>query len=95
MDAARYCSDYQKLAPWLDEKLWEAQDELSRFGPYRTMDQGQLSMNGRDFNWGVAFFEVGGARGLFQINATLSWKEGPRQKTILRSMYTLYECEEE
>lgn len=95
MEQARYASDYKVLAPWLEERLWDAQDNLTMFGPQMAFSGGQLELDGRSFNWSTASSQVAGLNELFQIDASLAWRDGKRQKIISRSMYAFYEAEEE
>ncbi len=95
MDQARYFSDYEVLAPWLEERLWDAQENLSVSGPQMASAAGEIELDTRKFGWSVSCSQVAGAEGLYQIDALLLWRSGKRQRTISRSMYGLYESEED
>lgn len=93
LDSFNYYSNYLNVASWMDEKIWAAQDNLSRFGPSSQIDTtGEFINRNRNFRWNLSYNLIG--KNLYQIDLTLSWQEGKRFVKLLRSTYAMYEEKE-
>jgi hypothetical protein len=91
LDSYSYYAILLKTTPWMDEKIWETQNDLRRLGQAAaTSDGGQLNIDGRDINWGLTCNSVGQEEGLYQVNLVLSWLQGSRQVKLSRSAYAIY-----
>jgi len=92
LDAFNYCSDYLSVAPWMDEKIWQAQEQLNSQGLSAQLPgNGQLNVNNKEFNWYLRCVPVSGEQDLFKIDLLLSWQQGSRNKRLSRIAYALYE----
>ncbi len=97
LDAYNYYFNYLNVASFADEKLWQAQDDLTRSGSVgatETMDT--FINNGRGFHWKLSYGVIEKGQGedkLFRIDLELSWREGGREANLLRSGYALYKKE--
>ncbi|MCM8782370.1 MAG: prepilin-type N-terminal cleavage/methylation domain-containing protein [Candidatus Omnitrophica bacterium] len=94
LDSFNYCSDYLNVASWMDEKLWDAQDTLSRQGLSSQIEtKGGVANRNKIFRWNLLYNLIG--ENLYQIDLTLSWKEGTREVKLVRSTYAMYEEKKE
>jgi len=74
----------------MDEKIWQAQDDLSKFGALTqigTTDEFQKA--GKAFRWNLNYNLID--NGLYRIDLNLYWQEGQRKAKLLRSAYAIYE----
>jgi hypothetical protein len=91
LDSFNYCSDYLAAAPLIDEKIQQAQEQLSSQGlSALPSGNGQLRVNNKEFNWHLKCGPVMGAQDLFKIDVVLSWQQGSRNKRLSRAAYALY-----
>ena len=94
LDAFGYYSNYLKVAPWADEKIWDAQDELRRLGPQADIErEGEFSEKSKNFRWNLSYGPLGEPKSLYRVDLILSWQEGKRKAGLLRSAYAIYEKE--
>lgn len=90
LDSFGYYSNYLRVAAFADEKLWQAQDALSCFGPGTGIGSaGRLNIQNKDFNWSLSVNPVE-AESLYRIDLAVHWQEGPRTKELTRNGYVLY-----
>ena len=90
LDSFNYYSNYLNVAPWMDEKIWQAQDNLSRLGSSSQIDTtGEFRNRNKNFRWNLSYNLI--SQNLYQIDFTLSWQEGSRKVNLLRSTYAMYE----
>lgn len=92
LDSFNYYSNYLSVIPWMDEKVWQAQDDLSKFGALTqigTTDEFQKAGKGKVFRWNLNYSLIDD--GLYRIDLNLSWQEGQRKVKLLRSAYAMYE----
>jgi prepilin-type N-terminal cleavage/methylation domain-containing protein len=83
-----YCSDYLRVSPWMDEKVWEVQDELARRGAQAGIDtNGELLSISRGFIWDVSYGCIDEKNGLYKIDLSLSWQRGQKKISLLRTAY--------
>jgi prepilin-type N-terminal cleavage/methylation domain-containing protein len=94
LDAFDYYYNYLRLASWADEKIWDAQDELLRLGPQADIErEGEFSDRNKNFRWSLSYVSLEETKSLYGIDLILSWQEGKRKASILRSAYAIYEKE--
>ena len=100
LDSYNYCSRYLQVMSWADEKVWEAQESLSRLGAAAPLNNaGSFTERGRDFKWYLAYSPLA-AEGsqkqkLYKVDFEMSWQEGTRKARIQRSTYARHEKKEE
>ncbi|MEK6564703.1 MAG: prepilin-type N-terminal cleavage/methylation domain-containing protein [Candidatus Omnitrophota bacterium] len=90
LDSFGYYSNYLRVAAFADEKLWQAQDALSCFGPDAGAgSSGRLNIQNKDFNWRLSVSPIE-AESLYRIDLAVSWRQGPRTRELSRNGYALY-----
>ncbi len=98
LDAFAYCTDTLNVAPWLDEKIWQVQDDLGRFGFLAYIERkGSFRTGNRNFYWNLSCGMVGEAPelDLYEIDLELLWQMGTRKMKLSRTAYATYDYEEE
>ncbi|MFH0738721.1 MAG: prepilin-type N-terminal cleavage/methylation domain-containing protein [Candidatus Omnitrophota bacterium] len=86
-----YCVDYLRVSSLVDEKIWEAQDELRRRGPSAGIDSsGEFVNKARNFPWNLNYGAIDEKNGLYRIDFNLSWKSVGRDNALLRTAYATY-----
>lgn len=96
VNAFSYCSNYFKTASWTEEKIWQAQDNLSRLGPLAKVDTaGAFISRNRKFNWHLSYKVIDDKSTLYlyKIDFSLLWAEGKRKTKLIRTAYAIYEEE--
>ena len=89
LDAFNYYSDYLNVAPWADEKIWQAKDSLSHSGALSMQTSGEHIYKNRTFLWAISYVSLDDP-GLFEIDLNVSWSRGKRQLKVSRTAYALY-----
>jgi len=82
------------LAPAADEKMWQAQDALTRNGEAAVYERdGVLAYNARPIKWniGLDIMEKKKEYTLFRIQYAAAWREGGRDANLTRYAYALYQ----
>lgn len=103
LDSYNYCSRYLQVMSWVDEKVWEAEENLSRLGAAASLNNaGSFTEKGRDFKWYLAYSPLNADGSLYKVDFEMSWQEGlpagrqgTRAARIKRSSYARYEKKEE
>jgi prepilin-type N-terminal cleavage/methylation domain-containing protein len=96
LDLVNYCNDYFKVVSWVDERLWQAQNELTRFNTLTEVSTNEvLTLGSKNFRWSLSYSSAGGAPNLYRIDSTLSWQEGTKNVAISRTAYAMYEEKKE
>jgi prepilin-type N-terminal cleavage/methylation domain-containing protein len=92
LDSFNYCVNYVKVIPWMDEKVWQAQDFLSHFNQSEQLDrEGEFKNGNKNFNWRLFYNQVDELQGLYKIALTVFWRQGQRTITVSRTAYALYQ----
>ncbi len=94
LDSFNYCSNHLYAASWLNEKIWQAQNELSHFGPAAHIQtNGEFDKGNRGFKWDLLPKLIDTEKGLYKIDLSLSWQEGQRGIRLKRTAYARYKEE--
>jgi len=93
LDSFDYCRSYLSLSSWMDELLWDAQEQLARKGTLEVQREGLVERDGKHFSYVLSdslrdSFEE--SRKLFDIDLIVSWRSGARQAHIRRTTYALH-----
>ncbi|MFA6216155.1 MAG: prepilin-type N-terminal cleavage/methylation domain-containing protein [Candidatus Omnitrophota bacterium] len=92
--AYNYYENYVNVAPWMDEKLWEAQDAFIQTGMFGTTAQeGELTAGGRTYTWNSSGQLVDGSSDLYAIELVLTRHESKKDFQIKRAAYALHQAE--
>ncbi len=92
IDSFNYYSALLKIAPWMDEKVWEAQSDIARIGGLgpSTFGSGELEINNKKIGWSLSYRTLDDTGNLYQLNLVALWPQGSRQVRLTRSAYALY-----
>jgi len=92
LDSFDYYSKLLKVIPWMDQNIWEAQDNLMHFGPAAQMQtEGELKTGDKNIMWNLSYGPVSETnRDLYQVDLALSWQQGRRNIKLSRSAYAIY-----
>ena len=75
----------------MDNKVWLAQDEITRLGPAAQIAaSGELNNSGKNAVWSLTYDPVDETGGLYQINLALYWQQGQRRIKLTRAAYATY-----
>lgn len=94
LDTFNYCYNYLNVFSLADEKIWQAQDDLSRFGALTNITKkGKFVDRNKKFVWSLSDSSMADTRKqrLYKINFVLSWQEGKRPVKISRTAFAMYE----
>lgn len=98
LDTFDYCYNYLNIAPWMDEKIWQAQDSLRILGPEAVIAaEGNESIDSKTCDWSLSYGPVGGnaARVLYTVNLSVFLERGAKRLKLSRDAYALYKYEED
>lgn len=93
LDAFDYYENYVRVSPIVNEKMWQAQDGLEKFGPQAQIEtRGEFLVRNKDFSWNLSYglIEEIKTSSLYKIDFSISWKEGKRAVKLARNTYALY-----
>jgi hypothetical protein len=92
LDSYHYYTNYLNVLSWMDEKIWQVQDHLSRLGPSGDIEtHGGFTKRNKNFEWGLSHHWIDEAQGLCEIDLALSWEEGQRKVRLSRTAYARYQ----
>ncbi len=97
LDTYKYYSDYLSIAPWAEEKFWQAQDSIMRTGMINNMDQAGESVingSGNPFKWGISYALMDDKYGLYMVGLAADWKSGNKKRALTRDSYVIYQAKE-
>lgn len=95
LDASDYYDNYLKSFNWMDEKLWQVQDELENKGAYRGETSGEYYYNNRKLTWEISYGSAGDGAGLFSIDLRIALPGPKKAVGLSRSAYALFVKKEE
>ena len=91
VDSYNYYSTFLKISPWMDEKIWQAQNDLRHLGAASAISTGgELEVNNKNINWSLVYNSLDQADRLYQIDLVLFWPQGSRQAKLSRSAYAIH-----
>jgi prepilin-type N-terminal cleavage/methylation domain-containing protein len=91
LDTFNYGADYLEVSPWMDEKIWLAQDSIMRKGVLEdNSTNGELNLRNKKFTWELRNSVVDGTNNLIALTLDVYWKEGKRPVQASRSGYAKY-----
>ena len=86
-----YYNNYLNVASSAEEIMWNAQNELSLFGPTAVfVNKGRITQNNKDFNWNLFYASINPENNLYKIDLFFTWKEGFKDVKLLRTEYAVY-----
>ena len=95
LDLCNYYEDYLNIAPWINEKIGQVQNSLSRVTSPGPIETGGILINGnRKFVWDLLYVPLDEIREdykLYKIDLSVHWQVGKRPFGLSRSAYALYE----
>jgi len=91
LDLINYCSDYLKVVSWVDDKMWQAQNELTRFNSLtESPASGDITIDNKKFKWNLSYDIIDSAQFLYRLDLKCSWREGEKTRLISRMTYAMY-----
>jgi prepilin-type N-terminal cleavage/methylation domain-containing protein len=88
LDAFDYYVNYLNANNFVEEKIWEAQDSIKRFGSLVNIQtNGEIEVKNKKISWFLISSPLGAEARLFKINLEFSWKQGKRRPKINRCAY--------
>ncbi|MFC1807265.1 type II secretion system protein J [Candidatus Omnitrophota bacterium] len=94
LDLFNYYSNYLRIISLADEKVWQAQNSLTRFGTLINFPTtGIFNRANNSFNWNMGFSLLDEEQGLYSINLVVTWQGGRRKRSITRTAYAIYKAE--
>jgi len=88
LDAFSYYSNYLDAQGWINEKIWQIQDQLIKTGSLIAGDDsGFFSVKNRNFNWATSISPIDEEYGLYKLGVSLFWREGSRERFVYRGAY--------
>jgi prepilin-type N-terminal cleavage/methylation domain-containing protein len=87
LDTFDYYLNYLNAKLWLDEKIWQIQDDCRReevFIPTRS--EGEFRIRNKNFNWDM-YCNAIEPEELYKVSLRLSWQQGPRRINMLTETY--------
>jgi prepilin-type N-terminal cleavage/methylation domain-containing protein len=90
LDAFSYYSNYLNVQTLANEKIWEIEDQILRSEiPKPDAVAGNFVVENHTFQWQTQATPLDEAQGLYDLQLTLSWKEGLREINISRETYAM------
>jgi prepilin-type N-terminal cleavage/methylation domain-containing protein len=91
VDSFSYYSTLLKITPFMDEKIWQAQNDLKYSGSKAFIPTGgQLEIDNKSMDWGLTYNSLDQTDNLYQVDLELSWPQGSRKVRLSRSAYALH-----
>jgi len=91
VESFNYYSTLLKVTPWMDEKIWQAQNELKLLGSGAAISSGgQVNINNKDISWGLTYNGLDQSGTFYNVDLVASWPQGIRQAKLSRSVYAIY-----
>jgi hypothetical protein len=86
-DTYNYYLNCLKVQLWLDEKLWQLQDDFRQYEFFSPLpSSGEFEIGSKDFNWNMDYACIAPDE-LYKVNLRVSWQQGSRRASALRSAY--------
>ena len=98
LDVFGYCSDYYRVSSWMDEKVWQIEDDIRKYGFLARIDKaGRYNDDVRSYYWNAScnLIEESAELDLYNIELELSWQIGAKKFRLARAAYATYEYKEE
>jgi len=91
LDYFEYGINYLNISPWIDEKIWQAEDDIARSGVLAIEDTaGELIINGRSFKWNLSENILDESGGLYKVDLIIRWQQAEREVTLQRIAYARF-----
>lgn len=91
LDSFNYYSTLLKITPWMDEKIWQAQNDLKHSGAGAVeTGSGQFEVDNKSVNWSLACNSADQTESLYRLDLTLVWPQGSRQVKLSRAAYAIH-----
>jgi prepilin-type N-terminal cleavage/methylation domain-containing protein len=91
LDTFNYGADYLEVSPWINEKIWQAQDSIMNKGALAdTAPEGEFILQNKKFTWSLKSSAISEVNDLTAFDLEVSWKEGKRAVQVSRNGYARY-----
>jgi prepilin-type N-terminal cleavage/methylation domain-containing protein len=86
-DTYNYYLNYLGTQLWLDEKIWQLQDDFRQYEFFNPLpSSGEFEIGSKNFNWNMDYGSIASDE-LYRVNLRVSWQQGSRKVDILRTAY--------
>jgi prepilin-type N-terminal cleavage/methylation domain-containing protein len=83
-------ANYLNVFPWMNEKLWQAEDEIVRQQRATFLEnQGEFESGGKTFYWQLTSNLVDKDAKLYRLDLTVSWQEANKKRELRRQIYAI------
>jgi prepilin-type N-terminal cleavage/methylation domain-containing protein len=94
MDAFGYYANYLDVHWWLNEKIWELEDQLMVTEHLILgSESGAFNTGSKNFTWTTSINPVDESKGVYRIDVSVYWREGKRERFIYRCTYATRQIE--
>ncbi|MDD5129681.1 MAG: prepilin-type N-terminal cleavage/methylation domain-containing protein [Candidatus Omnitrophica bacterium] len=91
VDSFNYYATLLRITPWMDEKIWQAQNQFKHPGAAGAITgSGQLEVNNKNITWSLDYNSIDQSDNLYKIDLVLSWTQGLRQIKSFRTAYAIH-----
>ncbi|MCM8780611.1 MAG: prepilin-type N-terminal cleavage/methylation domain-containing protein [Candidatus Omnitrophica bacterium] len=91
LDSFNYCLDYLRIAPCLDETIWQAQDSITHFNIAPNLEPAcEFILMPKDRQWEFGCSVIDKNQNLYRINLRATWRRGKKDVSISRIAYAMY-----
>jgi prepilin-type N-terminal cleavage/methylation domain-containing protein len=91
LDTFNYGADSLEVSPWINEKIWQAQDSIIHKGSLAdNSTEGEFILDNRKFTWALKGSAISEISDLTALNLEVSWKAGKRTVQVSRNGYARY-----
>ena len=94
LDAFDYYLNHLNVQLWLDEMIWQIQDDFRQYGFFSPRQTScELMLGNRNFNWSMNYALIEPEE-LYKVSLNVSWQQGARRVRLPRVAYVSYYAEE-
>ena len=94
LDLFEHYARYLKIAPWMQEQVWQAQESLRHRGSLSGPVDVAQEFKDQGMTWDLDSSLIDQAAGLYKIDLAVSWREGNKKRTLLTAAYALQKKQE-
>ncbi|MFH1339461.1 MAG: prepilin-type N-terminal cleavage/methylation domain-containing protein [Candidatus Omnitrophota bacterium] len=86
-DTYGYYLNHLRAQLWLDEKIWQLQDDFRQHQFFNPLpSSGEFEAGSKEFSWAMDYGPVASEK-LYKVNLLVSWQQGFRTVNVPRSAY--------
>lgn len=87
LDTFDYYLNHLNAQLWLDEMIWQAQDNFTQYGFFSPgQTSGEFIIGNKSFNWNMDYDSIK-PQELYKVSLGASWRQGSRIINLSRAAY--------